>query len=152
MKTDDYLGCLTDEISSAFGKGAFVQKMVSLGAKTYALEIIVPGKDAPVYIIKMKGISLKHNNKHLTDFNSMKSMVDGVKNGVSVPLVNRIERASDFRIFTRTSAEKQVKLVYNKRSRFGAYDTRPWGFRGDLAPVIPDPNIIIEDWTVRTYV
>lgn len=151
LKTGDYLGCLTDEIAE-MGDGAYVRAMVSLGPKTYSLEIIVPGKPEPIYVTKMKGISLKYNNKHLTDFKTMKSLVDGDLNGVSVELVNNITRGPDFRIFTRASSEKCVRLVYNKRARLGAYDTRPWGYREDLPPVIADPNIIIEDWTVRTYV
>ena len=132
MKTSDYLGDLTDECAD-YGEGAYVKSLVSLGPKSYGLEIIVPGQETPVYITKMKGISLKYNNKHLTDFKTMKALVDGDLSGVAVELVNKIERGPDFRIFTRESSEKQIKLVYNKRARIGPYDT--WrGPGGDGQP------------------
>jgi hypothetical protein len=81
----------------------------------------------------------------------MKSLVDGDLSGVAVELVNKIERGPDFRIFTRASSEKQIRLVYNKRARQGPYDTLPWGYRADKPDVVPDPNIIIEDWNIKSY-
>jgi hypothetical protein len=124
--------------------------MVSLGPKTYSLQIIVPNSE-PVYVTKMKGITLRHNNAHLTDFKTMKNLVDGNLQHVSIKIVNNIVRSPDFKILTTASSEKKVRLVYNKRKRTGVYDTKPWGHRADFPPVVPDMSIRVEDWEERDY-
>jgi hypothetical protein len=143
-------GELTDEIAD-FGAGATISKFVSIGPKSYCLEVKVPGKE-PFTITKMKGVTLKHNNKHLTDFKTMKGLVDGELDDVTIQIVNRIERGNDFKIFTRADSTKKVQLVYTKRARVGPYETKPWGLRENSKPVVPDTRYVIEDWSVRSYV
>jgi hypothetical protein len=144
------LGELTDEIAE-YGPGAHITKYVSIGPKSYCLEVKVPGKEEPIEIRKIKGVTLKFNNKHQTDFSAMKSLVDGELDDITIKIVNQIERASDFRIFTRKDCSKKVQLVYTKRARVGAYDTQPWGFRANTAPSVPNDMYKIETWGVRSY-
>jgi hypothetical protein len=99
----------------------------------------------------MKGITLKFNNKHQTDFNAMKSLVDGELDDYTIKIVDKIERSRDFRIFTRKDSSKKVQLVYTKRARVGAYDTKPWGLRADSAPSVQNEMYQIESWGVRSY-
>jgi len=136
----------------AYGPEAFCSKYVSIGAKSYALEIKTPN-EPPIEMRKLKGITLKHNNKHLTDFNTMKRLVDGDLDAVTIKLVNKIERSKDFRIFTKQESNKKIQLVYNKRARLSdsSYQTKPWGMRQNAPEVVPDPNIFIEDWSFRSY-
>jgi hypothetical protein len=149
LKTGDYLGELTDEVAG-YGRGAEIERYVSIGPKSYCLDIKIPGKENAA-VRKLKGVTLKYNNKGQTDFNTMKKLVDGDLDDVTIKLVNQIERSEDFRIFTRASASKKVQLVYTKRAREGAYDTKPWGLRQNSPPVVADLSYEIEDWNVRNY-
>jgi len=150
LKTADLLGSLTCEIEG-YGAGAECVEYVSTGAKSYTLRINVPGKGI-IETTKLKGISLKYNNREKTDFATMKSLVDGDLNEVNIKLINKIDRGRDCRIFTTVSSDKKFRLVYDKRARINdSYETRPWGFRADRPPVEPDPSIIIDEWTVRDH-
>jgi len=151
LKLSDLLGGLTCEIQS-YGPGAEIIEVVSTGPKSYCLKIDVPGKGI-IESRKCKGITLKYNNREKTDFATMKSLVDGDLDSVTIQLINKIERGNDGRIFTRVSSDKKFRLVYDKRARLEdkPYETLPWGCRLDKPQVIPDPNIEIEAWTIRNH-
>jgi len=143
-----YLGELTNEIAE-YGEGAQIVEYISSGPKDYFLRIKLPD-GSEKHIRKVKGISLKYNNIEETSGESLKKLIDGEVTELNIKLFRKIQRAAGFEVYT-VNGNKTLKLVYDKRVRINAYETIPYGTKENVPEVIPDPNIVIDDWTLRNY-
>ncbi|XP_065352587.1 uncharacterized protein LOC135947637 [Cloeon dipterum] len=119
LKTGPFLGCLTNEMES-YGEEAKIEKFVALGPKDYCIRVGL-GDGTTREVRKLKGITLRHNNRAETSMDAMEH------------------------------SEKVLKLNYDKRARVSQYDTVPWGTKQGALELQPDPSIEIEDWTHRNF-
>jgi hypothetical protein len=149
LKTGPYLGDLTDETLN-FGNNAEIVEFASAGPKNYCLRVKLEDGTF-VESRKIKGITLKANNQHETSMETLKRLINGEADQVTVNLINKIQRSSGFEVFSSDSTKK-IQMVYDKRARIpNTYDTIPWGTVEGAQEVAPDPNIIIPEWEICNY-
>jgi hypothetical protein len=149
MQTGNYLGCLTDERDS-FGKNSEIIEFCSAGPKNYCLKVKLEDGSF-IESRKIKGITLKANNTEQTSMDTLKKLINGEADDVTVKLINKIQRSSGFEVIS-TDSTKRIRMVYDKRVIIpGTYDSLPWGTKKNMPEVIPDPNIVIPEWEVRGY-
>ena len=130
--TGNFLGDLTDEITTKHEPNARINKFLSCGPKNYCLEIYYPNSNETEYMIKVKGFSLNFNTKEIINFNSMKEIIDtyiqnsSTNQGLNVPQL--IFKTTPFHDVTTERTNKIFKFVYDKRMIMSDYTTLPFGF------------------------
>lgn len=112
----DYLGELTSELD----EGDHIVQFVSSGPKSYAYKTAL-GKEC----CKLKGFTLNAHNQQLINFDSMKEIVQGQREKITIKgkKITRNKR----KLYNRDE-EKDYKLVYTKRRIVDNYDTVPYGY------------------------
>ena len=131
-ETDDYLGCLCDEISKDYGENAVCTKFCSLGPKVYALEIWPENSSEPIVPIKAKGITLTDNSLDIIKMESMVKLAESyiINNGHDSDklMIEQMQIKADrmHSIETRYF-EKTFRVMSEKRRIFGN-DTLPYGY------------------------
>ena len=133
--TDDYLGCLADEISKDYGAGAICTKFCSLGPKVYAMEIW-PENSLESYVpIKVKGITLTDKALDIIKMESMVKLAEEyVRNGGEEEACNSLQipqfqiRPTPMKTIETKYFSKTFRAMSEKR-RINGNDTLPYGFR-----------------------
>lgn len=126
----DYLGDLTNELSE-YGENSFIDEVVFTSEKSYSFSVN-DGSPLRKYVCKVKGISLNHENSHIINFNSMKSMVLSLSShDVRVLSLknNVILRESDSTVYS-TKKAYSFKVNATKRRKIGVsmLRTLPYGY------------------------
>ena len=133
-KTDDYLGCLADEISKDYGENAVCTKFCSLGPKVYAMEIWPENSTTPVVPIKVKGITLTDKAMDILKMESMTKLAEeyienngDVKKSSNIKIPQMEIRPNNMQVIKTRYFEKTFRAMSNKR-RIKGNDTLPYGF------------------------
>jgi hypothetical protein len=107
----DYLGDLTNEISDND-----IDTFVTCGPKNYAYKLRKPTDEGTQTLANVRGITLNHNNSLDINFYTILNMVMHNRDEhLTVVDQNRIARDSQTtKIITKT-AEKDYKIVFDKR-------------------------------------
>ncbi|XP_059474696.1 uncharacterized protein LOC132196213 isoform X2 [Neocloeon triangulifer] len=151
FKVGSGLGELKDEIFDEYGAGAKIVEYASGGAKNYSY-VVEKADGTKKQVRRIKGITLKANNQEETSIETLKMLIDNEDESVRVNFLRRIQRTSEYQIYSATETSKLLRLVYDKRCRaVGSYLTRPWGEIEGAQELAPNPNIEIEGWQVRDY-
>ena len=122
-----YLGDMTDEITSKYGKNARILEYACTGAKSYGLTIDKGDGALPICEVKSKGFTLDYATGQLINMNRI---IDMAKNKcASVVITGRgIRRTKDHQLVTGT-VTKTMKNTVNKRKVIpDTFDTCPFGF------------------------
>lgn len=124
----DYLGDLTDELVSDYGKNSYISEFVCTSEKSYAYIVKAPNKDDSV-VCKVKGISLNYENAQIINFESMKDLVLSDQKRCIDITKDDILRTGDSRLYT-AQHKYTFKVNGNKRIKIGIdkIETRPFGF------------------------
>ena len=127
-----FIGCLTCEITEAFGVNARCVGFVGLGAKSYSLKIQVQGKSGYEYVIKHKGVNLT-GAKSLLSFDIMKDLLDPTH----VLSVDQTQFKRDLVTPpTYVKFKKNIKRTFSKRIPLADISTSvPFGFCQDFIPL-----------------
>jgi hypothetical protein len=147
LRCEEALGGLSDEVLQ-YGAGAEIISFASVGPKNYGY--VVKLEDGTTKVIrKCKGISIKHCCSEETSFATLKKLITREVDEVKIGVKRKIERTKDHQLVSRDST-KRMRLVYDKRALIGV-ETRPWGTKEGVSPVVPDPNIRIPAWELRDH-
>ena len=122
-----YLGDMTDEITSKYGKNARIIVFACTGPKSYGIMIDKGDGTLPICEVKSKGFYLDYATGQLI---SMNKMIDMAKNKcASVVTTGRgIRRTKDHQLVTRT-VTKTIRNTANKRKCIpNTYITCPFGY------------------------
>ena len=123
----DYLGDLTNEITSDHGPDTHITQFVCGGPKNYAYMVNDGGKHC-----KIRGFTLNFKNSQVLNFDSLKEIIcKYVDRPVSVDIVNecKITREKWTRRLVNKREVKSYQVVYDKRIVLGkGEDTIPFGF------------------------
>ena len=139
----NYIGDLTNELSTESEPNAYITKFVSCGAKNYGYEVFYPGSNVRKYFCKVKGLCLNFNTVNIVNFDSMKSLIDETvqsiidnketkiseihKTAINVP--QKLIRVSPFLELTTKHIMKKYQFVYDKRRIIPQdYSTVPFGY------------------------
>jgi hypothetical protein len=122
-----HLGEFTDELSK-YGEGAFISEGIYLGAKNYALEITIPGKNEKVHECKVRGFTLNYKNSAQINFESMKKMLMDDTEKIEV-INNTIRTSRTSEVYSREE-RKKYSMIYDKRRRLidSPFETLPFGY------------------------
>ncbi|KAK5645174.1 hypothetical protein RI129_006475 [Pyrocoelia pectoralis] len=120
------LGDLTDEIEGEYGPNAFITEFASGGPKTYGYEVQLPLGQTKT-VIKVKGITLNHQNLEKVNFDSLVDLIDQTDQEI-VTMNSVIRRTEDHRLVTKTE-KKKFRVNVKKRQRVDDYDTVPYGYK-----------------------
>jgi hypothetical protein len=134
-KTDDYLGCLADEISKDYGQRARCTKFCSLGPKVYALEIWPENASDPIVPIKAKGITLTDKALSIIKMEEMVRVANSYIEGGNennakeqVLMIPQMQISSDkMHVIYTKHFEKTFRAMSEKR-RINGNDTLPYGY------------------------
>ncbi len=134
-KTDDYLGCLADEISKDYGQRARCTKFCSLGPKVYALEIWPENASDPIVPIKAKGITLTDKALSIIKMEEMVRVANSYIEGGNennakeqVLMISQMQISSDkMHVIYTKHFEKTFRAMSEKR-RINGNDTLPYGY------------------------
>ena len=110
---------------SIYGVGGYISELISGGPKFYAYEVVKQNEEK-VYVIKIKGITLTHSTTTLLNFQSLRELVTGQSEHITVTSEN-IRRTAFHDVVTRT--EKKVCRPALKKRRFVDLDkSYPYGY------------------------
>ena len=133
-KTEDYLGCLADEISKDYGENAVCTKFCSLGPKVYAMEIWPENSQTPVVPIKVKGITLTDTALNLIKMESMVKLAkeyvskEGDKSECSNIQISQFQiRPTNMQTIETKIFDKTFRAMSEKR-RIDGNGTLPFGY------------------------
>ncbi|MDI9312522.1 MAG: DNA polymerase [Limnohabitans sp.] len=128
LPVGDFLGDLTDEISSNYGQNAKCTKFVSLGPKNYGLEININGETKA--ILKTKGI---RNDASTLDTINIKNMIEMANN-----YINRVEdirtvkqwtvKSDKFKHFVHSRYFDKIYRCVSEKRRLNGNSTLPYGY------------------------
>jgi len=112
------LGEMTDEMRE-FGEGAVLEEFVSGGPKNYSYKVVLPSQKEPVFITKVRGITLSNTTSKRINFKTLRRMVKNfVQRGKTEEIditSNRIDRKQRTNRIVTRSAVKRFRIVYDKR-------------------------------------
>ena len=131
IETGDYLGDLTDEISS-FGHGAKCIEFASGGPKNYALKIRLADGSEKV-IIKAKGITLNEETSEKITFSEIKRLVetfiDSNDPRQDQIVVNQFHiLANPKRMLVKSRYYEKIYRVVSEKRRVVGNDSLPFGY------------------------
>jgi hypothetical protein len=134
-KTDDYLGCLADEISKDYGPNARCTKFCSLGPKVYAMEIWPENASEPVVPIKAKGITLTDKALSIIKMDEMVRIANSyIKNKSDnrfkeeILMIPQMQINSDKMHVLYTKHFQKTFRAMSEKRRLNGNDTLPYGF------------------------
>ncbi|CAG2197601.1 unnamed protein product [Mytilus edulis] len=120
--TGDYLGDLTDETPNNN-----IDVFVSGGPKNYGYKLKNPDRDGNRTCCKIRGITLNYKNALELNFDTMKDVVQGKTDKITVTDDNKICReVKTTNIITRAE-DKTYRIVFDKRVLKKDYTTTPYG-------------------------
>lgn len=121
IKTGDSLGDLTDELN-----GNYITNWCGSGPKSYAYTTN-EGK----MVCKVKGFTLNHENSQYINQQTMKQIIEGEKQRITIVNEQAITRDAKTRQITNKYQEKDFQLCYDKRRIIktdSGIDTLPYGY------------------------
>ena len=134
IKCGNFLGDLTDEVSSKYGEGSNCIKFVSIGPKNYAY-VIEKSNGEIITEYKCKGISLSAKTSNIINFKNIVNMaIQKQINNESTPMLvpqYRFKIDREAQISTEYF-EKIYKATGDKRNilfKNNEYITVPWGYK-----------------------
>lgn len=123
----NFLGDMTDELE-CYGDGSFIKTFISGGPKFYAYQIETPGRDTPIEICKVKGVTLNYIvRRDKINYRSIRSLVLGESDQFEIVSRN-IRRVQPHRVVTRTES-KVCKVTSNKRKFLNINFSLPHGYK-----------------------
>jgi hypothetical protein len=140
--TGQFLGELTNEISTSKEPDAYITKFASCGAKNYAYEVFYPNSLNKEYFCKVKGLSLNFSTSNIVNFESMKVLIDNAmefqKNPEIEPMVLDVPQktfnVTPFLDLKSKEILKKYRFVYDKRRIIPeTYCTLPFGYKSSGA-------------------
>ena len=126
-----YLGQLTDEVASSKEPHNYITKFVSLGAKSYAYEVLNPQTNTRKYTCKIKGLTLNFITSNVINFNTMKALLEEfveTKNRKSVTVPQFNIKSTKFYEVTSNYGTKICRVTYDRRILKPDLTTRPFGY------------------------
>lgn len=120
-KLGDYLGELTDEISSKDGN--FIKEFVSAGPKNYAYTLDT-GKQKCV----VKGFKLNFSTSQLINYNSIKNIVLNERTNMIQVDQLKFSRDKEKWEVNTSMIKKNYRFVYDKRILYDDMSTLPYGY------------------------
>ena len=114
----DFLGELTDELD-----GDHIVHFVSGGPKNYGYKTY-RGKE----VVKVRGFTLHHTNRQLIHFDSIRELVTGPPQTITVTNPRKITREKRKRTLYNREEKKDYRMVYDKRVILDNLDTLPYGY------------------------
>jgi phosphoribosyl-AMP cyclohydrolase len=114
------LGELTNELKD----GQFIEEFVCTGPKSYSYRTN-DGQE----IVKFKGISLNFKNSERVNFESVKELVFGATECISLTPQNQFKRLKYDGIIYNADLVKKVKQTFDKRRITDNFNTLPFGFK-----------------------
>ncbi|MDI9312888.1 MAG: DNA polymerase, partial [Limnohabitans sp.] len=129
IKTGDFLGDMTDEISGGWGKGAQCIRFASAGPKNYAFEVLKPDGTTEV-VLKTKGIA--NYAKTLSVLN-MEQMVKMVQNYIEkqtdiLPVEQFVIKSNKYTHNVVSSNFFKIYKVVSEKRRIVGNFTLPYGY------------------------
>ena len=121
IKTGDSLGDLTDELN-----GNYITNWCGSGPKSYAYTT-----NAGKMVCKVKGFTLNHENSQYINQQTMKQIIEGEKQRITIVNEQAITRDSTTKQITNKYQEKDFRLCYDKRCKIktdSGIDTLPYGY------------------------
>ena len=118
IETGDSLGDLTDEL-----EGDYITEWCGTGPKSYAYNT-AKGK----YVCKVKGFTLNYENSLYINNKSIKELVQGKKDRITIVKEQMITRDAKTKTIVNKYQEKDFKQVYDKRCITKDSDTLPYGY------------------------
>jgi len=124
------LGDLGNELEG-YGRGTYITKYCSGGAKNYAYELAIPQPDGTIVykeVRKLKGISLDFATKKEATLQALKGLVDGERAMDFINQRGQLIRTKEFEIITKDFVKK-LRNTSDKRIALddGSYQTIPYG-------------------------
>ncbi|XP_021343356.1 uncharacterized protein LOC110448805 [Mizuhopecten yessoensis] len=118
----DNLGDLTDEV-----EGSSIVTFVTGGPKNYAYTLSKPNRDGEMSCCKVRGITLNYKNSLEINHETVKDMVCGKKEKVTVCDDLKICRDKQSCNLLTKIETKDYKIVFDKRVISDKYVTLPYG-------------------------
>ena len=75
-ETGQFIGDLTNEVTTPDEPEAYITKFASCRSKNYAYEVYYPNSDTKKYFVKVKGLSLNFITSNIVNFHVMKTLID----------------------------------------------------------------------------
>lgn len=104
-ETGQFIGDLTNEVTTQEEPNAYITRFASCGSKNYAYEVYYPFSGIKKYFCKVKGLSLNFITSNIVNFDSMKTLIDDA--------INYQRRHRNGESSLKISSEKEEKLVLN---------------------------------------
>ena len=130
----NYLGDLTDELACKnIGckkencEGHWIVEFISCGPKNYSYKL-----NTGQVICKVRGFSLNFSGSQINNFDSMKeTLMSWLKNDETklVTIKTEIKRNKYESKVYSSIVKKHYGVVYDKRSVYDDYTTKPYGFK-----------------------
>ena len=130
-ETGYYLGQLTDEVATLKEPYNYITKFVSLGAKSYAYEVLNPQTNSRKYTCKIKGLTLNFVTSNVINFNTMKTLLEEfvkTKNRTSVSVPQFNIKSTKFYEVISNYGTKICRVTYDRRIVKPDLTTLPFGF------------------------
>lgn len=127
------IGGFTDEISSKYGRDAYVKSFCAVGPKSYCIKVQV-NPEKIVEICKLKGFMSTPENSKILNFAAYEKMVRGCSDtglyeSFTIQSCNRkIERRKWFDVVT-TDVKKKFGFTFDKRIILRDFSTIPYGYQ-----------------------
>ena len=118
IETGDSLGDLTDELG-----GDYITEWYGTGPKSYAYNTF-EGKQ----VCKVKGFTLNYENSLYLNKESIKDIIHGNKDRITIVKEQMITRDSKTKNIVNKYQEKDFRMVYDKRCITHNNDTLPYGY------------------------
>jgi hypothetical protein len=122
---------IQDEVSGKFGDEYRLNRFVSLGSKTYGMELI-DSKGGVKHELHCKGINLTVNALKIITFDSLLSLLKDHNSGSKLIVDERyfIQRDKRLSILKSVNRSKKLQFTFKKRrTNFDTFETVPLGYR-----------------------
>jgi hypothetical protein len=120
LKVGTCLGELTNEMKP----GQFISEFVCTGPKSYSYRAN-DGEES----VKFKGIAMTFKNSGRVNFESVKELVFGTTEYISLAPQNQFKRIKYDGVIYNSDMVKRVKATFDKRRILDDFNTLPYGYR-----------------------
>jgi hypothetical protein len=127
VKTEDYLGDMTDELEE-FGYGLYIVEFVSGGPKSYAFSVFCPSSGKRTSKYKVQGITLNYEKSNVINFTSFRNMILEDNTPLHVNNPKTIKRKLCGVVVSEPEM-KEYKVVFKKRRLTNNFDSFPYGYQ-----------------------
>ncbi|KAF4525159.1 hypothetical protein B566_EDAN014664 [Ephemera danica] len=129
LKTGNFLGDLTCEITPLGGVGSFIREFCSAGPKHYGF-VYECNDGTSKSVCKCRGLTINSRNENLVHFDTLKQMILGERGPVQVEYPRKIVRNKVFQVFsTRRFITYQIPKVQKRWTVPDTYTNLPYGYK-----------------------